>query len=251
MNEVDPQAPHGEIPTGLAHIDMIARFNQRNRALAQSLLQSHRDDLALLGRALHVLYLAATCHRKCWGGGHVMEFMAGRVYNLACAAYSLICNAYYDEALNLTRSIGEAANLVALFHMDEHAFGKWVKAAKAERIKKFGPAKVRKRLKAEGGVLLMDDDQYAELCESYTHPTPGAAPNQHNEMQRAVCGGIVQEEGLCESLRALIDMVGAIALYYAKLFQFDDLFEQMTRQLRGDQPVGENATDAPPESPAG
>ena len=145
MHEASPSDPPFEVPTGLAHIDMIARFNQHNRALAQSRLQEHRDALELLGRALHVLYLAANCHRKCWGGGHVMEFMAGRVYNLACAAYSLICIAYYDEALNLTRSIGEAANLVALFHMDEHAFGKWVKTTKRERIQEFGPGSVNRQ----------------------------------------------------------------------------------------------------------
>ena len=245
MSEVESQAPQDEVPTGLAHIDMIARFNQCNRVLTQSLLQAHRDDLDLLGRALHVLYLAATCHRKCWGGGHVMEFMAGRVYNLACGAYSLICIAYYDEALNLTRSIGEAANLVALFHMDEHAFGKWVNATKRERIRDFGPAKVRTRLKSEGGVLLMDDDQYAELCETYTHPTPGAAPNQHNDMQRAICGGIVQGEGLRDSLNALVGMVAAIALFYAKLFRFDDLFEDLTQRFAGAEPGHAKATPAP------
>jgi hypothetical protein len=244
MSESQRQDPPPEVPTGLAHIDMIARFNQRNRALAQSLLQEHRDDLGLLGRALHVLYLAATCHRKCWGGGHVMEFMAGRVYNLGCAAYSLICIAYYDEALNLTRSIGEAANLVALFHIDEHAFGKWVRASKRERIREFGPAKVRARLKTEGGVLLMDDDQYAELCEAYTHPTPGTAPNQHNDMQRAICGGIVQEEGLRESLNALVGMVVAIALFYAKLFEFDDLFEDLTQRFARAEPTAAEATPA-------
>jgi hypothetical protein len=245
----EPQQPEltGDVPTGLAHIDMLARFNQHNRKLAQSLLQAHRDDLDMLGRALHVLYLAATCHRKCWGGGHVMEFMAGRVYNLACAAYSLICIAYYDEALNLTRSIGESANLVALFHMDERAFGKWVKATKRERITEFGPAKVRKRLKAEGGVLLMDDDQYAELCETYTHPTPGTAPNQHNDMQRAICGGIVQEEGLRESLTALAGMVAAIALYYAKLFRFDDLFEDLTSRFEREPPAASESPASTPE----
>jgi hypothetical protein len=247
MSESQRQDPPLEVPMGLAHIDMIARFNQRNRALAQSLLQEHRDYLDLLGRALHMLYLAATCNRKCWGGGHVMEFMAGRVYNLACAAYSLICIAYYDEALNLTRSIGEAANLVALFHMDEHAFAKWAKAPKWERIRDFGPAKVRTRLKSEGGVLLMDDRQYAELCETYTHPTPGTAPNQHNDMQRAICGGIVQEEGLRESLNALVEMVAAIALFYAKLFQFDDLFEDLVQRFGRPEP---SATDAPPASTA-
>lgn len=244
MHEASPPDPPYEVPTGLAHIDMLARSNQRNRELAQGLLQEHRDSLELLGRALHVLYLAATCHRKCWGGGHVMEFMAGRVYNLACAAYSLICIAYYDEALNLTRSIGEAANLVALFHMDEHAFGNWVKATKRERIAQFGPAKVRRRLKAEGGALLMDDDHYAELCETYTHPTPGTAPNQHNDMKRAIAGGILQEEGLRESLNALAEMVAAIALYYAKLFGFDDLFEDLASRFEREPPP-HHETSAP------
>ena len=80
MNESERPDPLALVPTGLAHIDMLARFNRRNRQLAQSLLQGHRDELDMLGRSLHVLYLVATCHRKCWGGGHVMEFMAGRVY---------------------------------------------------------------------------------------------------------------------------------------------------------------------------
>lgn len=246
MTKSERPDPQIEIPTGLAHIGMIVRMNQSNRASAQSLLQTHREELDLLGRALHVLYLAATCHRKCWGGGHVMEFMGGRVYNLACAAYSLICIAFYDEALNLTRSIGEAANLVALFHMDEHAFGQWAKATKRERIREFGPGRVRERLKSEGGVLLMDDDQYAELCETYTHPTPGTAPNQHNEMKRAICGGLVQPEGLRHALDTLVGVVAAIALYYAKLFRFDDLFEDLTSRFKREPP----AQDATPASPA-
>jgi hypothetical protein len=31
-----------DVPTGLAHIDMLVPFNQHNRELAQSLLQAHR-----------------------------------------------------------------------------------------------------------------------------------------------------------------------------------------------------------------
>jgi hypothetical protein len=165
--------------------------------------------------------------------------LAARVDNHACAAYSLISIAYYDEALNLTRSIGEAANLISLFHMDEHAFPKWVKATKRERIAEFGPGQVRGRIKKGDGVLLMDDARYAELCESYTHPTPGTTPNQHNEMKRAVCGGIVQEEGLKKSLDALTEMVVVIAMYYSKLFEFDDLFEDLVSRF----------DRKPPESP--
>jgi hypothetical protein len=92
----------------------------------------------------------------------------------------------------------------------------------------------------------MDDDQYAELCETYTHPTPDTAPNQHNDMQRAICGGIVQQEGLRESLTALAGMVAAIALYYAKLFRFDDLFEDLTSRFDREPPaMGENPASTP------
>jgi hypothetical protein len=76
MTKSERQDPKFQVPTGLPHIAMIVRINQHNRTTAQSLLKSRHKNLDLLGRALHVLYLAATCHRKCWGGGHVMEFMA-------------------------------------------------------------------------------------------------------------------------------------------------------------------------------
>src|ERR1700693_4738121 len=98
-----PERLDGPMPNGIAHIAMLARFNQRNRDAMQKLLAARRNDLAMFGTSLNVLYEVATCHRKCWGGAHTMESMAGRVYNHACAAYSLVCIAYYDEALNLTR----------------------------------------------------------------------------------------------------------------------------------------------------
>jgi hypothetical protein len=85
----------------------------------------------------------------------------------------------------------------------------------------------------------------SELCETYTHPTAGMAPNQHNEMQRAICGGVVQEEGLRESLDALIEMVAVIALYYTRLFQFEDVFEDLAQRFDRDQSARANATPAP------
>src|SRR5260370_21859129 len=110
MSEPEQLDLKGDVPTGLAHIDMLARFNQRNRKLAQSLLQSHRDDLAMLGRALHVLYLTATCHRKCWGGGHVMEFMAARGYKPPADACTLNPIAPHSPAAVFLRRVEDPAN---------------------------------------------------------------------------------------------------------------------------------------------
>jgi hypothetical protein len=56
-------------------------------------------------------------------------------------------------------------------------------------------------------------------------------------MKRAICGGIVQEEGLRASLSALADMLAAIALYYAKLFEFDDLFDELAPWFEREPPA--------------
>jgi hypothetical protein len=83
-------------------------------------------------------------------------------------------------------------------------------------------------------VIVDTDNNFANSC---------TAPNQHSEMRRAICGGIVQEEGMRESLDALIEMVAVIALYFARLFQFDDLFEDLSQRFDGDQSPRD---DAPP-----
>jgi hypothetical protein len=45
-----------------------------------SMLSAERE---VLGTSLSALYQVATCHRKCFGGGHVLESLSGRIYNLA------------------------------------------------------------------------------------------------------------------------------------------------------------------------
>lgn len=178
------------VPRELEHLKMIAVINQKNRTISNKHLKSHESDLRVLGTSLSVLFEAATCHRKCYGGDHVLEGIAARTYNLACSAYSLISIGFYDEALNLVRSIGEISNLVALSVKDKELWKEWVNSDKKTRIKKFSPTKVRILL---GGDIptLMDEDWYSELCESYAHMTPDANPNMHNELQRRVAGGLI------------------------------------------------------------
>jgi hypothetical protein len=57
----------------------------------------------------------------------------------------------------------------------------------------------------------------------------------------AICGGILPEERLRESLDALIEMSVVIALHYAELFQFDALFEKLTSRFER-EPKPHNAT---------
>ena len=109
------------LPLGSDHLKFLFDNEARTRRVSATNLKRHFRDLLLIGTCLCALYQAATCHRKCHGGSHVLEALAGRTYNLSAAAYNLIMLGYYDEALNLTRGIGEIYNLIALSTVDKKA----------------------------------------------------------------------------------------------------------------------------------
>jgi hypothetical protein len=221
---------------------MLSARNRANRIASNQPLGKHLAELRLLGTALNAIYQAATCHRKSWATGHVLEMMGARIYNLAYAAYSLISIGFYDEAMNLTRSIGEIANLVSLSGHNKDQFYAWLKASKEERIRNFSPSRIRRMLGPDG-LVLMDADWYSELCESYTHITPWASPNNHNDMNRVICRGMVQEAGIEKSLGQLTIAVGTVALMYCLYFEYDDLFNELIE-------CGDKMKDDPTPAPA-
>ena len=229
--------PKAHVPKELDHLQMIVAINKYNRNESESLFNARSDNLRCLGTAMCAIYEAATCNRKCLGGDHVLEGIAARTYNLACSAYSLISIGFYDEALNLIRSIGEISNLLVLSATDKALWNEWKSSDKNTRIRKFTPAKVRKML-GEETPPLMDADWYSDLCESYTHLTPGADVNMHNEDQRRIAGGLIQEQGFEKALGQLEFLVSIVSLYFCKNFDLDDLFNEITKwagETNGDE----------------
>jgi hypothetical protein len=169
------------IPTGNAHLRDVAGFLATTQRQSSVALKAHSLDTELIGTALSALYQAATCYRKCHGSGHVLEALCGRVYNLGCAAHLLILSGLYDEALNLTRSIGEVGNLIGLSVVDKDAIREWLSCDDRTRRRRFSPAEVRKALARDGNAFMIaDDDWYSRLCEKYTHVNPQTKPNVHN-----------------------------------------------------------------------
>ena len=219
-----------EIPPGIKHITILSRINSKNRRESESLLRKQEKDLRVLGNSLSALYAAATCCRKCWGGDHLLEGLAARVYNLACASYSLISIGYYDEALCLVRSIGEIANLLSLSVCDKQQFVEWLKSSKQDRIRKFSPVKFRKLLE-QSGLTLMDQEWYEKLCESYVHVAPHAKINNFNENDRNLCGGFIQRNGIESCIDQLTTIVAMISLFYCQYFEFNDYFDLIVNEV--------------------
>jgi hypothetical protein len=217
-----------QIPNRLDHIRIIAANAQRIRQQTEPNLINYEGELTLLGACFNSLYQAATCHRKCWGGNHVLESLAARSYNLGCASYTLICTGLYDEALNLVRGLGEMSNLIMLGVMEPGKIQEWVNADKATRLREFSPAKVRRLL---GDKVVMDATWYGNLCESFTHVTPQTKPNHHTEGLNGHCGGMFQEQGLESSLEQLLNTLGPISMMICKYFKYDDLFDEISELI--------------------
>jgi hypothetical protein len=225
-----------QIPSGLDHLKMLTQLEASTVEESSKHLAESNTELRMIGTAMSALYQAATCHRKCHGGAHVFEALCARMYNLAVGAYLLAMRGLYDEALSLTRSIGEVSNLVALSVVDKAALTEWLSSDKKSRLRKFSPSEVRKALeRKEPSLLLANEDWYARFCEKYTHITPQTKPNMHNAELKGFAGGVYQVQGLEVTLSELATVLGAVSLIVCRYFKFSDLFDEISAIVNSTQ----------------
>ena len=169
-----------------------------------------------LGVCLSLMYQQACCVWGCHGKEHVFEYASGRAVTHAMGSYRLALRGLYDESLALTRNIAEIANLVALFWQEPNSIRTWLDCSDTERRRAFSPVQVRLRLTKGNNLLAVDENHYKRLCKLAVHFSPNTFPGSHNETDRPVLGGIVQEPGLRSSVTQLAWMVATVAGPIAK-----------------------------------
>ena len=141
------------------------------------------------------------------------------------AAYDLCRAGLYDEAFNQIRSLGELANILALYLYDRKSFDQWMEASDDERLRKFKPVQIRILIEKAGGMILVDKKAYAELCELATHISPKTVPNRHSEDLRPRVGGGFQSAGQKAVLDKLDGLLFCASTAFAKFTGHDELFE--------------------------
>jgi hypothetical protein len=223
------------LPTGIEYLRMLDVASN----VVSSETRDHFDEFetqrGIIGTCLSVLYQAGTCHRQCRGGSHLLERLCGPAYNLGNAANSLIELGLYDEALNLIRSLGEMTNLVMLLELNSAMIPRWLNADRKTRMREFSPAKVRRMLAAKAQVCV-DDKSYQELSEAYTHVTPQSQPNFHGGS--AWVGGRYVEDGAARGYGKLLYVLTMLSMFVCNLFQFTDLFGEISASLDALNPGG-------------
>ncbi len=174
-----------------------------------------------LGRILIDGDLLSSCMWGCPGDtqdAHVVYYLCARSVSFGRAAMRLAKFAFYDEALSLVRSVGEIANLLALFTTHKSALEEWKEGDRKYRRKYFGPMEVRMKLKDLNELIPMDADRYRTLCELSTHPVPDLTPQRFNPHDRSMIGGLhVQVAGFLVVLNELTILESLVVFFAARL----------------------------------
>jgi hypothetical protein len=175
-----------------------------------------------LQRLNFLLARLGTCSWGCRGGDHVVEYLVTRAVGTMQASLRCIRTGFYDQSLTLTRSIGETANLLALFHADKTLQAESTAADRRTRLNRFGPVKIRLLLEGKGELVPVEEDRYRELSEIGTHPVPGGRPQDFSEHGRGQIGGRYQETALFITVNELAYASFFLGFFGALTANIDD-----------------------------
>lgn len=205
--------PDSDLHQRLSHFETACQKD--TVADLANLLPEVKSSIQQQTLLLEQLYRFSCCFWGCHGKEHVFEHLAGRCVSSLVAADRLASTGYYDECLSLVRSVGEIANLLNLFWVDNSKIRQWLDSSGRERRREFKPCKVRKALAEKDWLIPFTDDHYGRLCEKYVHPTPNTKPQAHNDVNRPILGAHYQRNGFVtshwESCWALSVVAGPIA----------------------------------------
>jgi hypothetical protein len=170
-----------------------------------------------LGMVLVLLDCAASCWWGCSRGDHRLEYLLGRAANSAYAAILLMKRGYYDQVMTAARGLGEIANLLVLFNVDDQAMDRWKHATEAARRREFSAVKVRVALERLDTLIPVEEERYRLLSSYSIHADPDSLPQAHDERARAKTAPAYQEAGLLIALNEIAWPIACITLFVPKL----------------------------------
>jgi hypothetical protein len=165
-----------------------------------------------LGMLLSWLDRAGSCWWGCAKGDHLIEHIIGGSSGTCRAGLRLAFLGFYDEALSLSRFLGERANLLALFADDPALMDRWRQADEKARRREFSAVRIRLALENLATTIPTPEDRYRQLSSFGSHP--GRTPQHHDPKKPPRQGGAYDEAGLLLSLNELargIVLVGGLA----------------------------------------
>jgi hypothetical protein len=175
--------------------------------------KSAPKTLQHLGTVLSYLDRVSTCHWQCFGGDesdHRVEYLLGRAYSRSRAALRLLRLGFYDEALSLTRMVGESANLLLLFLLDSERWRSWCPRGSVPNAQTVRRAILKAQKGDNSPITPLGQSTWDQLSER-THAGLQLKPNAYNEDDRPTTGAYFQLKGALIALNELSEATGYVA----------------------------------------
>ena len=189
----------------------------------------------VLGMTLALLDCASSCHWGCHTSDHKLEYLIGRVANSGYSALNLAVRGYYDQSLSLARTIGEIANLLSLFQLDNNSLENWKIATEKIRKSEYSAFKVRMKIEELDGVTPIDQNRYGLLSIYSIHASPDTLPQAHNAHGQPITFPKYQPAGFITCLNEISLPIAFSTLFSGVLLDYPQepkqIFMDISRSL--------------------
>lgn len=146
----------------------------------------------------------------------IIQFLGIRLFNTCASNVKLMTTGYYQAAASGLRDMLEVSFLLDYFLIDKARIAVWKGSTESERIKQFGPAKIRIALDTRDGFTEKKrEEHYKMLCTMGAHATM-----QGFEMLRSKRGGNAHSGPFfaLDSLVAVVEETAKISISAATTF---------------------------------
>lgn len=131
-----------------------------------------KDQLTMVQESLNLVYDLTKSYKSQTDDELTIQYIGIRFFNTTVSALKLLLSGYYQTSILVQRDILETGFLLDYFLFDKSQILVWKKSSSKDRLKKFGPAIIRKVLDERDGFKEKKREEiYRRLCEYAAHPT--------------------------------------------------------------------------------
>jgi len=131
-----------------------------------------KDQLSMIQESLNLVFDLTKSYRNQTDDELTIQYIGIRFFNSIVSALKLLLSGYYQVSVIIQRDILETGFLLDYFLSDKSKIQDWKKSSNKNRLKKYGPAAIRKALDQRDGFKEKQREHiYKLLCEYAAHPT--------------------------------------------------------------------------------
>jgi hypothetical protein len=213
-------------PPGLIGASFLEKITNYEEACAHTTAETlpecgakARECYESLGMTLEFLDDVASCRWESADGDHLFEKLIGRAVNTAYAAINLTTRGYYDHALSLARTLGEIANLLALFFADQTKIDEWRRADDRTRRRFFSPIRVLTSLEMLKAPVPLNEERYVRLSLSNIHASSISSPPADGGTAQPITFPTYQKASFAMALNEIALPMAFVAVFTGKLVE--------------------------------